>query len=85
MKVVGYIVQRQGYLISPMLISRGDQELHQLCDRIMSVAMEVTKVSVDVQDKQRQNLLKHVKAALSSDVQSQKLWQMVVKQMTHER
>ena len=52
---------------------------------MMSVAMEVTKVSIDVQDKQRQNLLKHVKGALSNDIQSQKLWQNVIKQLTHER
>ncbi|XP_028398812.1 lysosomal-trafficking regulator-like [Dendronephthya gigantea] len=64
---------------------RGDQEFNQLCARIMSDAMVVTKVSVDVQDKQRQNLLKHVKTALSNDVQSHKLWQMLIVQVTHER
>ena len=64
---------------------RSNQEFGQLCDRIMSDALEVTKVSVDVQDKQRQNLLKHVKSALSNDVQSHKLWQMLIMQVTHER
>lgn len=51
----------------------------------MSDALEVTKVSVDVQDKQRQNLLKHFKNAVSNDVQSHKLWQMLIMQVTHER
>ncbi|XP_046848177.1 lysosomal-trafficking regulator-like [Xenia sp. Carnegie-2017] len=64
---------------------RVERELEQLCEGISRNALEVTKVSIDVQDKQRQNLLKHVKSALSNDVQSHKLWQMLVMQVTHER
>jgi len=48
-------------------------------------AMDVTRVAVEIQDSQRQTLLKHNRDALSAEVQVRKKWRQLIERLIHER
>ena len=56
-----------------------------LQERISSQGLEVSKVVVDEQDRQRQKLLRIVREKQSKQTEIRKLWRKLIKAVTAER
>ncbi|XP_048586036.1 lysosomal-trafficking regulator isoform X2 [Nematostella vectensis] len=61
------------------------QQVVSLGKQTSASAMDVTRVVVEIQDGQRQTLLKHNRDALSAEVQVRKKWRQLIERLTHER
>lgn len=57
----------------------------QLCRGIADHGMEVSKVIVEEQDRQRQKLLRVVRGKVSKDVEVRKTWRNLIHHVTQER
>ena len=57
----------------------------QLCSGIADQGMEVSKVIVEEQDRQRQRLLRLVRGKVSKGVEVRKTWRNLINQVTQER
>ena len=66
-------------------ISRIDKRTEELSEAISTVAQDVTRVVVEIQDTKRQALLKHARDALSAEVQIRKKWRQLIERLIHER
>lgn len=64
---------------------RLDKRTEDLSEAISSVAKDVTRVVVEIQDTKRQALLKHTRDALSAEVQIRKKWRQLIERLIHER
>jgi len=64
---------------------RLDKRTEDLSEAISSVARDVTRVVVEIQDTKRQALLKHTRDALSAEVQIRKKWRQLIERLIHER
>ncbi|KAL9952715.1 hypothetical protein ACROYT_G040007 [Oculina patagonica] len=64
---------------------RLDKRTEELSEAISSVAKDVTRVVVEIQDTKRQALLKHTRDALSAEVQIRKKWRQLIERLIHER
>lgn len=67
------------------LFYRLDKRTEDLSEAISSVAKDVTRVVVEIQDTKRQALLKHTRDALSAEVQIRKKWRQLIERLIHER
>ena len=65
--------------------SRLEKRTEELSEAISTVAKDVTRVVVEIQDTKRQALLKHTRDALSSEVQVRKKWRQLIERLIHER
>lgn len=57
----------------------------ELCQNIANQGMEVSKVIVEEQDRQRQKLLRVVRGNNSKDVEVRKTWRNLIHHLTQER
>lgn len=64
---------------------RLEKRTEDLSDAISTVAKDVTRVVVEIQDTKRQALLKHTRDALSAEVQIRKKWRQLIERLIHER
>ncbi|XP_022782202.1 lysosomal-trafficking regulator-like isoform X2 [Stylophora pistillata] len=64
---------------------RLDKRTEELRKAISTVAKDVTRVVVEIQDTKRQALLKHTRDALSAEVQIRKKWRQLIERLIHER
>lgn len=67
------------------LFYRLDKRTEDLSEAISTVAKDVTRVVVEIQDTKRQALLKHTRDALSAEVQIRKKWRQLIERLIHER
>ena len=61
------------------------ERVDRLFAQVSAVALGATKVVTEIQDKQRQNLLKHNRDSLSTEVQVRKKWRQITERLIHER
>lgn len=61
------------------------ERVDRLCAQVSAVALGVIKVVTEIQDKLRQNLLKHNRNSLSAEVQVRKKWRQINERLIHER
>lgn len=62
-----------------------EKRTEELSEAISTVAKDVTRVVVEIQDTKRQALLKHTRDALSAEVQVRKKWRQLIERLIHER
>ena len=62
-----------------------EKRTEELSKAISTVAKDVTRVVVEIQDTKRQALLKHTRDALSAEVQVRKKWRQLIERLIHER
>lgn len=64
---------------------RLEKRTEELTKAISTIAKDVTRVVVEIQDIKRQALLKHTRDALSAEVQVRKKWRQLIERLIHER
>ncbi|XP_065681704.1 lysosomal-trafficking regulator isoform X1 [Hydra vulgaris] len=57
----------------------------RLCGSIMDLGMKVSKVIVDIQDRERQKLLRVIRDSDSKNVEVRKAWKNLIQHLTQER
>ena len=58
---------------------------NQLCRSIADNGLDVSKIIVEEQDRQRQKLLRVVRGKVSKDMEIRKTWRNVIHHVTQER